>query len=69
VRSNAHDTPCEVEADSDVVHDDIRDIVAIMDDARPPDTMPLAVMTYDLSTADTVSDPQDYYKECWVLRE
>ncbi|KIM90189.1 hypothetical protein PILCRDRAFT_811913 [Piloderma croceum F 1598] len=62
------DVPAEVEADSDAMHEDIRNIVAIMDET-PPSTMPVALMTYDLSTVETVSDPQEFFDECMVLEQ
>ena len=68
VGSRVHGTTTEVDADSDAVHEDIRNIVAIMDET-PPSTMPLALMTYDLSTVETVSDPQDFFDECMVLEQ
>lgn len=67
VGSSVH-APAGVEADSDAMHEDIRNMVAIMDEA-PPSTMPLALMTYDLSTVEAVSDPQDFFDECMVLEQ
>jgi hypothetical protein len=68
VGSCVHGATAEVDADSDAAHEDIRNIVAIMDEA-PSSTMPLALMTYDLSTAERVSDPQDFFDECMVLEQ
>jgi hypothetical protein len=66
---NAHDRFDEAAVDEGEASEEIRNIVALMDEARPSDTMPLAVMTYDLSTAETVSDPRDFLEECRVLRQ
>lgn len=49
--------------------DDIQAIVTMMDEERPSDTMPLTMMTYDLSTVDAVSDPRDFFEECRVLEQ
>jgi hypothetical protein len=65
--SNVHNASSEVE-DPDAVHEDMQAVVAMMDET-PSDTMPLAIMTYDLSTVEAVSDPRDFFEECRVLEQ
>ena len=67
-KNDAHETSAEVE-DPDAVDENIQVIVAMMDETRPPDTMPLAVMTYDLSTVKAVSDPRGFFEECRILKQ
>ena len=67
--SNAHDRSGEAVADEHAASEEIRNIVALMDETQPSNTMPLAVMTYDLSTTEAVSDPRDFREECRVLRQ
>ncbi|KIM90192.1 hypothetical protein PILCRDRAFT_1549 [Piloderma croceum F 1598] len=63
-----HDTSGEA-GDPDALDEEIQVIVAMMDETRAPNTMPLAVMTYDLSTVEAVSDPRDFLEECRVLKQ
>jgi hypothetical protein len=67
--SNVHNAPAEVEPDSDAVNENIQNLVAMIDENRPSPTMPVALMTYDLSTVETVSDPRDFFEERRVLRQ
>jgi len=67
LRSDTRDGASDTSPERDSIHQDIQNIVAMMEENSPSDTMPLAVMTYDLSTVDTVSDPQDCLEECRVL--
>jgi hypothetical protein len=42
---------------------DPTDMMAMMHRFRPSDTMPLVLVSYDLSTVEDVSDPRDYFEE------
>lgn len=61
--------PGDVEGEEDIQGNAMQEFMTMMDETRPSETLPLAEMTYDLSSVSVVEDPEHFFEECRIIAE